>query len=165
MPDQPKKVRALTRAAVFAALYAVLTALSAVLNLAFGAVQLRFSEALCVLPLLFPEAAWGTAIGCFLANVISPYGPLDLLVGPAATLLAGVLTASCRRPALAPLPPVVCNAVLVGAVIAWEETGTSAAFLPAFAYHALTIGAGEALVCYALGLPLLHFLRRRAEAK
>ena len=84
-------------------------------------------------------------------------------MGSAATLLAALLTARCRNQWTAALPPVVCNAVLVGALIAWEQAGTGSAFAPAFAYNALTVGAGEAAACYAMGLPLLGLLQKRAE--
>lgn len=153
----------LTRCALVAAVYVALTMLSNVLNLAFGPIQLRFSEALTVLPFLLPETAWGLFVGCMLSNILSPYGPLDLIVGSAATLLAALLTARCRSQWTAALPPVVCNAVLVGALIAWEQAGTGSAFAPAFAYNALTVGAGEAAACYAMGLPLLGLLQKRAE--
>jgi len=157
-------VRFLARAAVIAALYVVLTYLAGLMNLAYGPVQFRFSEALTVLPFLFPEAVPGLFVGCVVSNLLSPYGVLDLVVGSAATLLAALWTAKCRSRFLAPLPPVVCNAVLVGAMIAWYEAGAGAGFPAAFAYNALTVGAGEAAVCYALGLPLLKVLRERGVA-
>ena len=83
----------LTRCALIAAIYVALTMLSNALNLAYGPIQLRFSEAMTVLPFLMPEASWGLFIGCVLSNVLSPYGPLDMIVGSAATLLAALLTA------------------------------------------------------------------------
>lgn len=155
--------RYLARAAIVAAIYVVLTYLAGIWNLAYGPVQFRFSEALTVLPFLMPEAIPGLFVGCVVSNLLSPYGLLDLIVGSAATLLAALWTAKCRRRGLAPLPPVVCNAVLVGAMIAWYEAGFGPGFVAAFAYNALTVGAGEAVVCYALGLPLLGVLERRGR--
>ena len=61
---------------------------------------------------------------------------------------------------LAPLPPVICNAVLIGAMIAWYLTGFSAQFPALFAYNAVTVGIGEAVACYVLGLLLLTILPR-----
>ena len=87
----------LTRCALVAAIYVALTMLSNALNLAYGPIQLRFSEAMTVLPFLMPEASWGLFIGCVLSNILSPYGPLDMIVGSAATLLAALLTARRRR--------------------------------------------------------------------
>ena len=155
------RVRFLARAALIAALYAALGLVSAALGLAFGPVQLRLSEALCVLPLLLPEAVWGLPVGCALVNLLSPYGPLDLVIGSASTLLAALLTARCKRPGTAALPPTVCNAVLIGALLAWEQSGGGEAFAAAFAYHALTVALGEAAVCYALGVPLTRLLSAR----
>ena len=62
------------------------------------------------------------------------------------------------------MPPVVCNALLVGAVITIQQTGTEL-FLGAFAYNALTVGLGEALACYVLGGLLLKVLSRNAALK
>ena len=155
----------LVRAAAVAAIYVALTYLAGLMNLAYGPVQFRFSEALTVLPFLLPEAVPGLFIGCVVSNLISPYGALDLVVGSLATLLAAFWTGKCRNRYLAPLPPVICNAVLVGAMIAWYEVGSSALFPPAFAYNALTVGAGEAAVCYLLGLPLVRVLENRGALK
>ncbi len=153
-------VRQLTTAAIVGALYAALTLLSSAFGIAFGPIQFRVSEALCVLPFLMPETAWGLLIGCWVSNLISPYGPLDMVVGSLATLIAALWTAKCRRRWLAPLPPVVCNALLVGGVIAWQQSGSAAAFWPSFAINALSVGAGEAVVCFALGLLLLRLLEK-----
>lgn len=151
----------LTRAAVIAALYVVLTYLAGLMNLAYGPVQFRFSEALTVLPFLFPEAIPGLFVGCIVSNLISPYGALDLVVGSLATLLAALWTAKCGKRWFAPMPPVIANAVLVGAMIAWYEAGFGAGFPAAFAFNALTVGLGELVVCYVLGLPLLTVLEKR----
>ncbi len=151
----------LARAAVIAAIYVALTYLAGLMNLAYGPVQFRFSEALTVLPFLFPEAIPGLFVGCIVSNLLSPYGALDLVVGSAATLLAAVWTAKCGKRAFAPMPPVIANALLVGAMIAWYEAGFGAGFWAAFAYNALTVGLGELVVCYALGLPLLRVLENR----
>ncbi len=155
----------LARAGVIAALYVALTYLAGLLNLAYGPVQFRFSEALTVLPFLFPEAVPGLFAGCIVSNLLSPYGVLDLVVGSAATLLAALWTAKCHSRYLAPLPPVLCNLLLVGAMIAWYEAGFGPGFGAAFAYNALTVGAGEAVVCYALGLPLLRVLSARGGVR
>ena len=158
---QQFNTRYLARAGVIAALYVVLTYLAGLMNLAYGPVQFRFSEALTVLPFLFPEAIPGLFVGCIVSNLISPYGVLDLVVGSLATLLAAVWTNRCGKRWFAPMPPVVANAVLVGAMIAWYEAGFGAGFVPAFAYNALTVGLGELIVCYVLGLPLLAVLENR----
>ena len=144
--------RDLTLAAVLAAVYAALTITLPVP--AFTGIQVRLSEALTVLPFLFPAATPGLVIGCFIANMFSPYA-LDMVFGTAATLIACIMTQHMPNRYLAPLPPVLCNAVIVGAEIAWAETGITPAFWTAFGFNAVTVGLGELIACYALGSLLL----------
>ena len=128
--------RDLTLAAVLAAVYAALTVTLPVPQ--YGAVQIRFAEALTVLPFLFPAATPGLFVGCIMA-----------------TLLACLWTSRMTSRWLAPLPPVLCNAVIVGAEIAWAETGITPAFWTAFGFNAVTVGLGELIACYALGSLML----------
>lgn len=141
---------------VIAALYAALSAVGAVFGLTYGPIQLRFSEALTVLPYLFPEAVPGLFLGCLVANILSPYGLADMVVGALATLLAAALSRRCRSRYLAPLPPVLVNAVAIGALLAWQQTGMAGGFMAAFWYHACSVAVSQALVCYGLGLLLLR---------
>ena len=150
--------RQLTFAALVAAMYVVLGYFGNIFSLTFGVIQCRFAEALTVLPFLCPVTTWGLFVGCIITNILSPYGPLDLIFGSLATLLAGLLTARCKSKWLAPLPPVLSNAVIVSAVIAFQETGFTAAFPAAFGYHALTIGLGQMAACYGLGSILLSLM-------
>lgn len=157
----------LATAGVIAALYAVLAYFASIFGVAYGPIQCRFSEALCVLPFLFPAATPGLFVGCLVANLLSPYGALDIIFGSLATLLAAVWTQHTHHKWLAPLPPVLCNAVIVGAVISFQETGFTGAFAGTFAYNAVTVGVGEAIACYVLGgvlltvLPKVPALRRQ----
>ena len=146
-------VRQLTTAAVIAAVYTVLTTTLPIPQ--YGGIQLRVAEAMTVLPFFFPEAIAGLTVGCFLSNVLMSPIPLDWIFGTAATLLAALWTRRMPNLALAPLPPVICNAVIVGAEIAWFSVQDGAAFLPAFGFNALTVGLGEAVACYGLGGLLL----------
>ena len=164
-------VQKLATAGVVGAAYAALALFGSIFGVTYGPIQCRFSEALCVLPFFLPETAWGLGVGCLIANLLSPYGVLDIVVGSAATLLAALLTARCQKKWLAPLPPVIANTVLIGLVLAYEQAGTSAAFWPTYAFNALTVGLGEAVACYGLGGLLLwrldkskalqHYLQNR----
>ena len=153
-------VRELTLAAVVAAVYFVLCYFGNIFQLTFGPVQVRLGEALTVLPFLFPAATPGLFVGCLIANLLSPYGLLDVVAGSAATLIACLWTQSLSNRWLAPLPPVVCNAVIVGAVIAFAEGGTGGAFWTAYAFNAFTVGLGELIASAVLGQLLLGVLPR-----
>lgn len=157
------KTSNLAISALIAAAYAALTLACAPIS--FGAVQLRLSEALCVLPFLFPQAIAGLTVGCFLANLAGlPLGltvPPDLLLGTLGTLLGALGTRAVRRPALAPLPPVISNTLLVGGTLALfvlpRGSGLAAAL-----YALLTVGLGELAACVLGGGVLLLAFRRSA---
>lgn len=157
MSKSQLSVRNLTFAAILAAVYAVLTVTLPIPQ--YVGIQCRLSEAMTVLPFLFPAATPGLVVGCFIANLFSPY-PLDLVFGTAATLLACLLTRRMPNRCLASLPPVLCNAVIVGAECAWYQTGFTAAFWPAYAFNAFTVGVGELIACVVLGQLLLSALPR-----
>ena len=159
-------VRKIAFAGVIAALYAGLTI--AVMPLSYGAVQIRFSEVLCILPFFFPFSVWGLFIGCIAANILSPY-PLDIIIGPIASLAAALCTMyigksgnrdSIPVKALACFPPVIFNAVFIGAMIAYimVSEGAADAFLPVFISSGLWVGLGQLIVLYVLGLPLMIYL-------
>ena len=125
----------------------------------YSGVQLRVAEAMTVLPFLFPAATPGLFVGCIIVNLFSPF-PLDVVCGSAATLIACLLTQHMPNRWLAPLPPVLCNAVIVGAEIAWYEAGFGPGFFQAYAYNAFTVGLGELIACVVLGELLLTVLPR-----
>ena len=149
------KVRFLALSAVIAALYAVLTYAAAAVNLAYGPFQFRFSEALT---------------GCLLSNLASPLGIVDWVFGTLATLLAACCTYMLRNvkwkeiPILAPLPPVIFNALIVGFEVSCLSDagvfGFGNASLAGFAAGAFSVGVGELVVCFALGIPLMVAIRR-----
>lgn len=160
---QKFRTKDLTLAAMVAALYAVMGYFGSVFGLTFGPVQFRFAEALTVLPFLFPSTVPGLFVGCLIVNLLSPYGPLDIVVGSAATLAAAVWTSRLKNKWLAPLPPVICNTVLVGFTIGWAEAGGFTAALPAaWLLNGLSVGVGELGVCYVLGMLLLEVLPKVA---
>ena len=148
--------RQITLAAAVAALYALLTSFGSIFGLTYGPVQFRFAEALCVLPFLFPTAAPGLFVGCLIANLLSPYGLVDVVCGSAATLIAALITARVRHRWLAPLPAVLSNGVIIGAMLAWYEAGFGPGFWGMFAYNGLAVALGELGACYVLGMLLLY---------
>jgi uncharacterized membrane protein len=155
--------RRIAFAGILAAVYAAVTIATA--SFAYGPVQFRIAEALAVLCCFTPAAIPGMVIGCMAANLASFVSPWDFLIGTCATLLACVITWVMSRDLdakrwkvwLIPLPTILCNAVIVGAEIALFFD-TDKAFLTAYGFNALSVGAGEAAVMYVLGVPLLIWL-------
>ncbi len=149
--------KTLTRAAAIAALYAAITLL--LQPISFGPMQLRVSEAMTLLPCLWPESIAGLFVGCFLSNLIGGYGIMDAVIGGGATLIAAFLTYWLRKKRwLAPLPPVLINMVAIGILL---HVVAKAPLLMTVFY----IGAGQALACYGLGIPMLTVLRKSRLAQ
>lgn len=152
-------VRDLTLAALVAALYAVMGYFGNVFGLTFNVVQIRFAEALTVLPFLFPAAAPGLAVGCLITNLLSPYGPVDIIFGTLATAIAAWLTARMPKWYLAAIPPILVNMVILCPMWSWAKVGAiNTAFWLDCGFNAVTFVVGEALACYVLGTILLKTL-------
>lgn len=149
----------LVLAAMVAALYTVMGYFAGIFGLAFGPVQCRFAEALTVLPFLFPAAAPGLVVGCFLTNLLGSPFPMDWLLGTLATAIAAWLTMKMPKWYLAALPPIIVNAIFLPPMWAWTDIGAvNTAFWMACGFHAVTFIIGEALVCCVLGTLLLKAL-------
>lgn len=153
-----QKIRFLTQAALIAALYVVLTMLSALFGLASGAIQVRLSEALTILPAFTPAAVPGLFIGCLLANTLSGSLPWDIVFGSLATLLGAFGTYLLRRCSrwLAPLPPILAN-MLVVPVVLKRVYG----FEDAYWFLVVTVGVGEVVSAGVLGMLLYYAVARR----
>lgn len=148
----------LARIGIFVAVYALLTVLPPFNAAGYGPVQVRVSEALTVFPFLFPWAPWGLYLGCILANLGSPFIAWDLTLGAFASLAAALLTRRMPRAYLAPLPPVIVNALVVPIYVA-PLSGMS------YWLVALYVAAGQAVACYGLGYPLLLYLQRNGRVR
>ena len=113
-----KNVVFITQAAMIAAIYCVLTWVSASFNLASGSVQMRLSEALCILPFFTPAAIPGLTIGCLIANLTTGCVIWDVIFGSLATLIGAMGTYLLRKHEfLCTLPPVIANMLIVPAVL------------------------------------------------
>ena len=179
--SESKKVRFIVRVGAVAGLYIMLTYLT--YSFAYGEIQVRVSEALTVLPYIFPEAVWGVTLGCFIANIGSPFGPIDMVFGTVFTFIAAFITYWIGRhkkpPYLAALPPIIVNAFGVSFYVTallglLDKNGTltvpkSKTFEYVFTHFALKpyligavwIGIGEAIATVALGLPILYFFLKK----
>ena len=151
-----KKTHFITHAALIAALYVVLTYVANSLGLARGAIQVRFSEALTILPFFTPAAIPGLFIGCILSNSLTGCVIWDIIVGSIATLLGAIGTYALRKHKwLAPLPPVLSNILIVPFVLAYGYGVPGG--IP---YLMATVGAGEVISCYVFGMILLLTLNK-----
>ena len=148
-----KTLRIVSGAAI-AAVYVVLTVLAASVNLASGAIQVRFSEALTVLPFFTPTAVPGLAVGCLLSNILTGCAIPDIIFGTLATLLGALGTRMLKgHRFLCTLPPVIANTLIVPFVL------TYAYQIPGgIPYLMLTVGIGEVIACMILGQILLTAL-------
>lgn len=144
-----KKVLFMVQAAAIAAIYVVLTVVFAPLS--FGEVQIRFAEALTVLPFFTPAAIPGLFIGCIIGNFMGGAIPLDIICGSLATLVGALASYGLRNHKfLVPVPPIVAN-ILVVPYVLYFGYGVN---LP-IPFMMLTVGIGEVLSCGVIGLILL----------
>lgn len=149
-------VRFLCHAALIAALYVALTFLAALLGLSSGVIQVRFSEALCVLPAFTSAAVPGLFVGCLLANLLTGCIVPDIIFGSLATLIGAVGAYFLRKNKwLVPLPTVVANTLIIPPILRFAYGAEGS--LP---YFALTVGIGEILSAYVLGLLLYAVLNK-----
>ena len=105
---------------VVAGLYAAITILTA--SFAYGNIQFRIADSLCVLVVLEPSLTVGLTLGCLISNIFSTVSALDIVIGTAGTLLGCLLAARVKKDWLVPVPVILANAVLVGAMLAYVLT-------------------------------------------
>ena len=156
-------IRYIAQAGVIAAIYVVLTMFINVFNLASGAIQIRVSEALCVLPYFTAAAVPGLSIGCLLANILTGAPIWDVIFGTLATLLGAIFSYKLRKHKFfVTIPPVVANMLIIpfvlyyayGYNLAWVVGGVDLS-IP---FYAVTVGAGEVISVMILGSLLLRAL-------
>ena len=150
----------LTRAALIAALYVILTFISQMFGLASGVIQIRLSETLTVLPLFYKEAIPGLWIGCIIANILTGCAPWDVVFGSLATLLGAIGTyyIGRKKPILGPIFPIISNMVIVPLVLQ-AVYGVKESFI----FLAVTVGIGEVICCGLLGWQLYKALKGVCE--
>ena len=155
--NRKQQTRFLCYAAIVASLYIALTYITAAMGLASGAIQLRLSEALCILVAFTPAAIPGLTLGCLVSNLITGCLPTDVLFGSLATLLGAIGGHYLKKhPRLIPLPTVLANTLIVPFVLAFAyrvEEGLPFLFL--------SVGIGEILSAYLLGILLYHPLKKK----
>lgn len=156
-----KKILFITQAAMIAAIYVVLTYFISAFNLASGAIQIRISEALTVLPYFTPAAVPGLFIGCLLSNILTGCLLPDIVFGSLATLLGALGSYALRNHKyLVTVPPVIANMVIVPFVLRYAY-GLVFYFRGldlSIPFYMLTVGVGEVISCCILGEILIKAL-------
>lgn len=155
-----KNTRFITKAAIIAALYVVLTEISTLLGLSSGVIQIRFSEAMTVLPFFTPAAIPGLFVGCIISNILAGGAVLDVVFGSLATLHGALGTYLFRKRSmyLAPVFPIAANTLIIPFVLKLVYC-----FEGTVAYFAITVFAGEFISCALLGIPFMMLLKKRKE--
>ena len=152
-----------TRGALIGALYVVLTSIATAVGLSSGVIQFRISEALCVLPIFFPEAVPGLFVGCLISNLMVPGVAIwDVIFGSLATLI-GAFGARMLRALpekykwVATIPTILANMIIVPFVLMYAYGAPESYF-----YLALTVGIGE-IVCAGIGGSGMYYLLKKYE--
>lgn len=142
--------------AIIAALYVVLTYLASAMGLSSGVIQVRFSEALTILPVFTPAAIPGLFIGCLISNLLTGCALWDVIFGSLATLLGAIFTYFLKNhKLLAVFPPIISNAIIVPPVLIFVY-GVSDAYW----FILLTVCIGEIISCGILGTALRKALEK-----
>ena len=150
------KVSQLTLGALVGALYVVFTIIMSALGLSSGIIQIRLSEALCIIPCFTPYAIGGLFVGCIIANFLSGAVMLDIIFGSIATLIGAIGTYLLRKNKyLAVLPPIISNTLIIPFVLSYVYN-----FEGSIAYFMLTVGTGEIISCGFFGIILYNFIKK-----
>ena len=152
MKTKTNKSRYVASAALIAALYVVLTTISSLMGLSSGVIQVRFSEALTILPAFTPAAIPGLFIGCLISNIIAGGVIWDVIFGSVATLIGAVGTYLLKRKKwLVPLPPILANMAIVPLILIFAYGVPDS-----YWFTLITVGAGEIISCGIFGM-ILYF--------
>ncbi len=138
----------MTLAASIAALYVCLTFVSGMFGLSSGVVQLRLSEAMCILPVYTAAAVPGLFIGCLVSNLLSGGIVIDVIFGSIATLIGAIGTRLIgpKHRILALIPPILANTLIIPLMLRYAYGAEDA-----LVFMFITVGIGEMLSCGVLG--------------
>ncbi len=151
-----KRVTYITQAAMIAAIYVVLTLFISAFHLANGAIQIRISEALTILPVFTPAAIPGLFLGCAISNLLTGALLPDIVFGSLATLLGAYGTYLLRKNKwAATLPPILSNTLIIPYMLSYIYH-----FPGSVSYFMITVGLGEIISCGILGMIVHNILAR-----
>ncbi len=158
--------KTMIKVSLIAAIYTILSLVLAPIS--FGNIQVRVAEALTLLPLIYAPAIVALTIGCFITNLVGVVmganllGMMDVVIGTSATLIAALITYQFRNvqikdiPVISILSPIVINALIIGAELAYVLLPS----LAGFALFALDVAFGQAVSIIIIGMPLLAWFKK-----
>lgn len=157
-------IRKIVITAIIAALYAVLTLMLGFMS--YGPIQFRVAEVMMLLPFISKEYILALTLGCFLANVIGPYGLPDIIFGTLATFISAYLvyltskymTQKKIAIVVASLWPTIINAIIIGTML-------NTLFGYPLILGMLEVGFGEFVVITIVGVPLFKILNDKYGVK
>lgn len=160
-----KKISVMVYIALLGALYTIMTILVAPIG--FGAIQFRISEVFTLFAIFSPFSVVAITFGCFFSNLIGMFMGqtmlIDVVIGPLATLIAGILSYFLRNirikqiPLLSALMPVIVNGLMIGTMLTFVLGFT----VPTLIFNIVSVGIGELIVCVFVGLPLINIIEGR----
>jgi len=150
------EAKKIARIAFYAVVYSVLTIVLSPIS--YGPIQVRISEFLTLFPFIDKLAIPGLFIGCFIANLFSPAGWIDVVFGSLCTLIAAYLTRKMPNIYLAPLPPIIINAFGVSLYLHYF-------FKLPYLLNVLYIGIGEAIATYLISVPIFIYILKNPNLK
>ena len=157
MNNRKTKTAFLTKSAMIAALYVLLTEVSALLGISSGVIQFRLSEMFAVLPVFTPAAIPGVFIGCMISNIITGGVLWDVVFGSLASLIGAYGAWLLRKKSvyLAPVPTIAAYMLIIPFVLqyAYGAEGSIPFFM-------LTVGFGEFVCAGILGVFLAKTLKK-----
>ena len=154
-----KRTIFICQGAIIAASYVALTYVARMFGLDSGPIQVRLSEMLCILPMFTSAAIPGLYLGCLIANLLTGAVWLDILVGPVATVIGAIGTYALRKHKwLAPFPPILSNTLIIPFVLSYGYEMEQAIPL-----MMVTVGIGEVISVYVLGMIIYHALEKNAK--
>ncbi len=150
------KIKGISFGGIIGAMYVLLTLIANMFGLSSGVIQIRISEALCILPCFTPYATGGLFVGCFISNILTGAAFLDVVFGSLATLIGAIGTYFFKKNKyLAVLPPILSNTIIIPFVLSLVYK-----FEGSIPYFMLTVGIGEIISCGILGILLYNFIKK-----
>ncbi|NLB23531.1 MAG: QueT transporter family protein [Clostridium sp.] len=143
-------VQNLTRSALVAAIYVVLTL--GIAPISYGPVQFRVAEILNLLAFFNPIYIVAVSVGCFISNLFSPFGLYDVFFGTLHTALALILIWKSKNLVLASFWPAILSFI-----IAFElNLVLNTPFLETWIY----VGVSEIIITTLIAVPVFTILRQ-----